>query len=101
MHKVSYAYKFRSRDTIPDNNKRSCRSLSKMYMQTCCTHRIYNHSVVNVCGISGELQVSNNENVFKQRAKSDNCICQTVRCLTHIASIIHINFEHYHGSSDY
>ena len=36
-----------------------------MYMQTCCTHRIYNHSVVNVCGMSGELQVSNNENVFK------------------------------------
>ena len=36
-----------------------------LYMQTCCTHRIYNHSVVNVCGISGELQVSNNENVFK------------------------------------
>ena len=39
---------------------------SGMYMQTCCTHRIYNHSVVNVCGISGELQVSNNENVFKR-----------------------------------
>ena len=37
-----------------------------VYMQTCCTHRIYNHSVVNVCGISGELQVSNNENVFKR-----------------------------------
>ena len=37
-----------------------------MYMQTGCTHRIYNHSVVNVCGISGELQVSNNENVFKR-----------------------------------
>ena len=36
-----------------------------LYMQTCCTHRIYNHSVVNVCGMSGELQVSNNENVFK------------------------------------
>ena len=37
-----------------------------VYMQTCCTHRIYNHSVVNVRGISGELQVSNNENVFKR-----------------------------------
>ena len=33
-----------------------------VYMQTCCTHRNKNYSVVNVCG---ELQVSNNENVFK------------------------------------
>ena len=65
MHKVNYAYKFRPCDNIPDDNKRSCISVSKMYMRTCCTHRNNNHSVVNVCGISGELQVSNNENVFK------------------------------------
>ena len=39
MHKVNYANKFIPRDSIPDNNKRSCTSLSKMYMQTCCTHR--------------------------------------------------------------
>ena len=44
------------------------RQVFTLYMRTCCKHRNNNnnHSVANVYRISGELQVSNYENVFKR-----------------------------------